>query len=567
MATLEEINAIAEKYGQPTISGGGYSSSVPVKSRRERLGLESDEGFLKSTASDFRNRVASAQESQGMDQSFGSKALQTIGDGAGFVQDVAANAVSSVLKRVPKFIKDEAREQARNIKEDVSTYTPKFIKEAVSEYGSFVADNYRKWAEENPEDDRNLKSVIDIAAVLPAPKLAKIGSEASANIVKNTAIKAEEGIESMLKSPKETLFGTDTVVNSVDDVMKEADKAANPAKIRTMAESATAKPSIMERWAGISPDIKNRIAGKHDKLKEYFDVAHSRNNFDTLPTPLEYGAKSVDDAVTRMEQMISDTGSDIGSFRRKIGTYKANIDDIGRIEKSFDEQLSKLNLEVRNGEIRQKPGTVTRTNSEKELSVLNDLYADFQTVKQSPDLERLIDLRNLFDGKINFSKTSRDVSGSLDPLSRTVRKSIAEVAEEIVGKSEASNLDKYHRFMDAYSELKSFTDRKAGPEFLLKQVLSDKGGRAREVIQTIKEITGIDLMDDATMATIATDLIGNSRQKGLFRQEIAKAGLDAEAALGGDPSGAIMLMLDFAKNRLINEEKQFLKAAKKKPSI
>ena len=78
----------------------------------------------------------------------------------------------------------------------------------------------------------------------------------------------------------------------------------------------------------------------------------------------------------------------------------------------------------------------------------------------------------------------------------------------------------------------------------------------------IKDRTGIDLMDDAVMSSIATDLIGNSRQKGLFRQEITKAGLDTSALLRGDTSGAISLMFNFLKKSLVNEEKQFLKAAR-----
>jgi hypothetical protein len=69
-------------------------------------------------------------------------------------------------------------------------------------------------------------------------------------------------------------------------------------------------------------------------------------------------------------------------------------------------------------------------------------------------------------------------------------------------------------------------------------------------------------MDDAVMSSIATDLIGNARQKGVFRQEVTKAGLDTSALLRGDVSGAINLMMNWGKKALVNEEKQFLKAAR-----
>lgn len=384
------------------------------------------------------------------------------------------------------------------------------------------------------------------------------------------ASKASEVVD----TARTSLFGRPRSLSNIDDVIRQADEAVKsdfvmskstlktPSQILGATEQATAQPSVMEKWAGVSPDIKNRIAGKQDKLKEYFDVAHARNNFDTVPTPLEYGARNVDMAVSKMESLLNDTGSQIGQFRNKINTYKTNIDNVKRIEASFNNQLLKLNLEIKGGTVRQKAGTITRVNSQSEIAVLNDLLKELQIIKQSPDLQRLIDFRNLFDSKINFAKSARDISNSLDPVSRAMRKGIADVAAQIVGKSEAANLAKYADFMDAYNNLRSFTDRKAGAEFLLKQVLSERGGTSRAIIQTIKETTDIDLMDDAVMSSIATDLIGNARQKGLFRQEITKAGLDAASLITGNASGAIGLMFNFLKKGLLNEEKQFLKAAK-----
>lgn len=382
------------------------------------------------------------------------------------------------------------------------------------------------------------------------------------NFTKQVITKSKESIGDIIDKTKTTLFGKEKPISNIDDVINQADKTLKPSEILTKTEQATAKPSLRERWAGIRPDIKNRIAGKQDKLKEYFDVAHARNNFDTLPTPFEHGADNVYKAVSNIEKQLNDVGSDIGKFRKKVSTYKAKPDSIVKIENSFNGEISKLNLEIKNGVIKQKAGTVKRVNSEAEIKALNELYGDLQTVKQSPNLERLIDLRNLFDSKINFAKSTREVSSSLDPLSRNIRKQIADVSAEIVGKSEAGNLTKYSEVIDALNDLKSFSDRKAGAEFLLKQVLSEKGGTARKTIQTIKEITGIDLMDDAVMASIATDLIGNAAQKGVLRQEMIKAGLDVSAILKGDPKGAIDLMFKLGKKSLVNEEKQFLKAAR-----
>ena len=86
--------------------------------------------------------------------------------------------------------------------------------------------------------------------------------------------------------------------------------------------------------------------------------------------------------------------------------------------------------------------------------------------------------------------------------------------------------------MDALNNLKSLPREKRRRIFI-KTGFKRKRQDCGTGDENNKDFTGIDLMDDAVMSSIATDLIGNSRQKGLFRQEITKAGLDAEALLTG----------------------------------
>ncbi|MDQ0316395.1 hypothetical protein [Amorphus orientalis] len=371
-------------------------------------------------------------------------------------------------------------------------------------------------------------------------------------------------------------------VSSVDDVIAQADDAlsnsravdtpppppssnrsgaSTPADVRRQAVSSAPDLTLQEKWAGIQPDVKRRIAGKQEKLRDYFDVAHARNADDTAPTPYEYGARQAQSAVDEMESLLSETGGKIGATREKLGTYTAPIDAVNRIETTFTSQLDRLNLEVRNGRIRKKPGTITKAGT-GDINALQEFYDNIGVVKQSPSLMNLIEARTAFDSRINFGKRAQEVSNEVDPLARQMRKEIADVAAGIVGKSEAAELKRFSDFMDAYSDLRSYTDRRAGGEYLLRLVLSGRGGEARQIVDTIREYTGIDLMDDATMMTIATDLIGNSRQKNLFRQEVTKSGLDAARALTGDTAGAAGLLADFIKDRFLDEEKIFLDAAK-----
>ena len=351
-------------------------------------------------------------------------------------------------------------------------------------------------------------------------------------------------------------------VNSVNQRLDELITQGKTAEARALAESTAPQLTFSQKWAGVRPDIKQRIEGKQDLLKEYFDVTHARNSNDTLPSVYEYGGNYVRKAAEEMQKKLNETGGDIGAVRKKLATYQAPIDEVVKIETSFLNQLNKLNLEIKNGQIVQKPGTVTRVGAANDIKVLSELYRDLQTVKESPTLTNLIDLRSAFDTKINFAKSSREASNSVDPLSRQVRKDIADTAAKIVGKENAADLKKFSEFMEAFNDITSYTDRKAGGEYLLRLVLSGRGGEARQLIQTIKEYTGVDLQDHAVMMQIANELVGNDAQKNLFRQEVTKAGLDAASLLRGDVTGAAATLFQKGIDKILDPEKIFLEAAR-----
>ncbi len=370
-----------------------------------------------------------------------------------------------------------------------------------------------------------------------------------------TSIRALSGV----KTP------TQKAVVKLDEVNTKLDELIQQGKTteaRQLAEETASQLSIKEKWAGIRPDIKKRISGKEDLLKEYFDVAHSRNLNDTLPSVYEYGGNYARKATSEMERLLSETGGAIGGVRKKLGGIKATREAIEEINSVFTEELGRLNLRVTNGRVAQIPGSQSRLLSSGDLKVIQDLYNELKVTNQNPTLTNLIDIRTNFDGRINFGKAQREVSGSVDPLSRRLRKVIAGKAEQIVGKNATTDIKKYSDFMEAYQDIKSFTDRQAGGEYLLRLVLSGRGGEARQVISTIKETTGIDLLDHATMMQIANELIGNTAQKNLFRQEVTKAGLDAASLLRGDPTGAAATLFQKGLDKILNPEKIFLEAAK-----
>lgn len=363
------------------------------------------------------------------------------------------------------------------------------------------------------------------------------------------------------------------VADTAEGVLDVAIREVSPeAAIRQTAE-AEAKNiplSIPDRLIGLTPDLKQTLAkAGPKKTQRYVDVVMARNQGATLadgtpiPSATSYGAERVYQTQQKVENVLNDTGSEIGKFRNKVATVEVPRDSVTGLKNTIDSQLGKLNLRIQDGQVTQVKGSIKKAKS-GDIKAIKELYDNYKIFSQSPTIENLIDLRSVFDSNIKFGKRVNDVSSDLDPLSRAIRSEIASINRSVIGKEQANLLQKYSDTIDALQELRSYTERRAGSEFLLKRVLSERDREVRQLLKTIEDITGDDLLEDATLVKVTTDLLGNSQQKGLFRQEITNAGGDLVKILGGDKVGVISSIIDKGSRALLNEEDIIIRAAQGK---
>lgn len=490
------------------------------------------------------------------------------------------NIISELIKGGVKSILTQ--EQEKNVKN--------FMKEAVTKYMDLnlgggdtpgesleeLTAQYKVLKEKRPELAANLEAGAKIFE--GAMEFATGGATAEASIVgrellEQTTKQISKNLNDALKKvkakvPEEKMLFKETdieIPKSIEDLAVKADEAYDNIYVANLAKAKAEAPrvSFKEKLVGLRPDIKKQIAGKQDKLKQYFDIANGRNLDASLPTPLEIAGNQAKEARDVLQGQLNDVGSDIGQFRSKAKNLRAQNDQVENIQATFLAELDKLNLNLVEGKIIKKPGKVSKVQSSGDIKVLQELLEDFKTVKQNPTLENIIDYRSLVDGKINFGKSAMEASSSVDPLSRNLRKTIADEGATLVGKEQAAKLTEYSEIIDTLNELSGYVDRKAGGEFMLKRVLSERGGEPRALIQLIEQRTGINLLDDAVMARLATDVIGNDAQKGLFRQEIKNAGADVLAAISrGDTIGAASRFFEKGLDSILDQEKIFLEAAR-----
>ena len=393
------------------------------------------------------------------------------------------------------------------------------------------------------------------------------------------------GIGAASKVTKSGLSKIDYFVKQVDGVVKQENipvaqavqkvekpkltpadftdaKLREQAQIRMKAEAQAPELTIPERMVGLNQADKAQIVGKTNKMADYINVAKTRNVKADAPTVMEFGGDQVRKAAETMEQVLNNKGSVIGATRNKLSTVKAPIEKVQLIQNTFIKELDNLGLTIKNGQVVRKAGVVSRVGTNSDITALQSLWDEFKIVKQSPTLTNLLDYRNLVQKNIDFGKSAREVSDALNVPSSKIRRQIKEVADSIVGKGGAKDLQDYSDFIQALNDIKSFTDRKAGGEYLLRVLESGRGGEARQVINTIKKHTGIDLQDDATIMKLVTDMIGNADQKTLFRKEITNAGIDAARIVSGDASTIFQRGAEFIMDKLTDAEEVLIDATR-----
>jgi len=553
LMALSEFNS--QKKEQPSsVSDLGQTISDTASGIKEDV-VETGEEIGQSFQDRKQNTQKSIKASQEDNQTWAETAGQGIGELAGFVSDTAGSLVKGAGKAV---LPDQGKVSEESAGEAITSAVDAGLDATGADK---LVQKYNKMQKENPRAARNIGAVLSIgelaADVAGGGAVTKAGKQAAQEVLESggkVAKKAGDTVSSATNKVSET---ADSVSDATPNIRKGTDVPETAVTgSRKAAEESAPKVTTLESRLGFTPAQKRRFqkAGP-EKTQQYIDAVKRRNVDDTAPTPMEFGGDKVRDTVEKLDDKLQDSGSQIGKTREKLATIEANIDQVENIEKTFKNELDKLNLEVQNDEVVSPKGKIAQTGSQRDLNVLTDLWKDIKTVKESPKLTNLVDLRSKFDNKVKFGKKAQEVSDSVDNLSRNVRSNIAETMRDVVGPSKADDVEKFSKVIDARDTLKSFTDRRAGGEYLLRVVQSGRGGEAREIINTVKDITGRDLMDDAVLMRKVTDVLGSDAQKTLFEQKAGSLGIDEVfQAARGNP-GAVSRIIDKGIDAAVDEER------------
>lgn len=226
---------------------------------------EKKEGFFSGIKEDFGQRVETAADAQLRaiegGQSTKSAALQTIGQGAGFVGDIAMRGLAAVTPDIVE----------RGLTSAVG-------KVAETETAQDVARKYSSWKLQHPEAAANLEAIGNLSQIIP---VGAIGAKGSQAVVKGALVgtgKAIEGTATALEGVGKVIKGAGTIAykSAITPTVKEAEqllkyRARTPFLTRVSTQNAgepltRAQTALEKGIAGTESMIGVQARKKADEL-------------------------------------------------------------------------------------------------------------------------------------------------------------------------------------------------------------------------------------------------------------------------------------------------------------
>jgi len=425
------------------------------------------------------------------------KATQVLGQGSG----MAANVLEKTVEEIPGVKK--AVETVGSGINWLATSKLSPIKYLGDVIGSSKA---LQEATRLYDTDENFKDTVDAVANIARLGLDIEGVVSGSNFTKNVTSKVkgavEEAVPKIAKTTEEIVAKGKTGVEGVYRTAKEI--VEKPSKtFKEIVEKPLPKP--VENVLSETPSIK---------FDEYINTAKKAVESYKNPTPLEIAGKKAEDALNLIQNKLSNYG------KLKSGSMSTFGDkNVGTIATKFKQSLESF--------------TKNKTFVDGDIKLVKNLTEKAKILGNNPTASQV-------DEFIDYAQDALYTSGRdltvpvTDSTTATIRKILGELNEGLKNEMPAS----YKSFNKKYSDLVSVRDElnsKLGKEgerggSLMKRVFSPSDANTKELFSRVLKETGVDLINESTLARFAMEVMGDARQSSILEQlklpsNISKKGL------------------------------------------
>ncbi len=356
----------------------------------------------------------------------------------------------------------------------LSPFIPKQAQEVMQKVAATINEKVDSIPGMTPEIKKSLEDVFDTSVLL--------GGKKAEPIVKNTVEQGAKNVvktgEGIIENTKQTVGGLKTkTTNTIEGVVK--------------------KP-IPEQVKTVLNEIDEPLFDK------YANAAKKAALSNKEITPLELAGKEAQTALDTIKRKLDNIG-----VEKSAVIEKANIglQDAGNVGVKLRQQLENY----------AKGNTLVGGDK----SLVNDIISKAKALGANP---KLVEVDKFIDyAQQKLYTAGRDLTVPITSKTPAfIRKSIGELntsLKKMAGESYSGLNDSYSKLVRVMNELNT----KLGKEgekggSLMKRVFSPSDANTKQLFQDVKEITGIDLVNESTIAKFVMEVMGDARQLSLLEE-------------------------------------------------
>lgn len=405
-----------------------------------------------------------------------------------------------------------------DVNEAVAQGTQKLVQKGLdTEQAKKAMEGWAQLKETNPEAAMALSTVLDIADIV-------------SNVVgiKGAKMAGEVGLKGAEKSVKATgsavKLGVESVANKASDIITPIEPGVQ---------------TFLEKGGESAKSTKLK------KLNAYVKQAEEAVNDFSKPTPLEIAGGEAEKSLKKISQKLT-----------KVGEYKSKVVEglsdvkVGNIASEARKELRSL-LSERLGSaltksgIKSAPGRVSSVSDKADTNVIKLVDKKLAELGSDPTFRKVDDTIDYIQDILykRSSNLSVPVNTKVEGVVKGVIGSLNEKLKTLKTGNVATDrlVSEYRKANEAYGKIKGTMDelnkmlgekgKRAGA--LMKRVFSPSDAGTKKLFAEVKKLTGIDLVDEATLAKFVMENAGDARQASLLEEAIKGNVTSARSFIAG----------------------------------
>ncbi len=325
--------------------------------------------------------------------------------------------------------------------------------------------------------------------------------------------------------------GSSNILNKIQDAVTPLEKGV---------ESILSPTNLIPKEQLKNVSLENIVAQSVDKGKKlelYLKQAQKAVNDFSQPTPLEIAGKRAEQALNVLNNKLTKQGSIKSEALEKTGNLI--VENVAPIRNKLRDLLKDrvgIVYDSIEKEVKSAPGRASKialdaadNSMVRKIMEQIDILGDSPTVRQVDDtIDAIQDVLYKRSGNLAIP-VNGVVEGTLKQITGELNGKVKSIAGEQYRKAN----DKFSYFIDYRDNLnKSLgTDANKGGS-LMKRVFSPTDGGTKALFNKVKELTGIDLIEDATLAKFVMENVGDARQANILEELINTRSLTPTSFVG-----------------------------------